>query len=80
MIGAGDGTGQLLYSKEGVTHGDPLAIVVYGLGNPPPLIQELWTAHHSVTQTWYADESRSGGTFKGICFQLDDLMGEGASK
>ena len=35
VIRAGDETGQLLYSKEGVTHGDPLAIVVYGLGNPP---------------------------------------------
>ena len=38
VIRLGNGTGHLLYSKEGVTQGDPLAIVAYGLGILP-LIQ-----------------------------------------
>ena len=73
MIRAGDGTGHFLYSKEGMTHGDPLAMVVYGL-EIPPLTPELWTAHPSITQHWYADDTGAGGTFEEICCRLDELM------
>ena len=48
VIRAGDRTGHLLYSKEGVTQGDPLAMVAYGLGPPPPLIRELRKFHPSL--------------------------------
>ena len=34
----GDGSGHFLHSKEGVTQGDPLAMIAYGIG-VPPLIQ-----------------------------------------
>ena len=40
----GDGSGHFLYIKEGVTQGDPLAIIAYGIG-VLPLIRELWNAH-----------------------------------
>ena len=43
----GDGSGHFLHSKEGVTQGDPLAIIAYGIG-VLPLIRELWYAHPRV--------------------------------
>ena len=35
VIRAGYGTGNFLYSKEVVTHGDPVDMVAYGLGILP---------------------------------------------
>ena len=35
VISAGYGTGHFLYSEVGVTQGDPLVMVAYGLGIPP---------------------------------------------
>ena len=49
LIRVSDRTGHLLYSKEGMTQGDPLAMVAYELGILP-LIRELQTVHPSVTQ------------------------------
>ena len=49
LIRAGNRTGQFLYRKEGVTQGDPLATVAYGLGNPP-LIRDLRTTQPNITQ------------------------------
>ena len=39
-----DGSGHFLHSKEGVTQGDPLAMIAYGIG-VLPLIRELRNAH-----------------------------------
>ena len=36
VIRVGEGTGHLIYGKEGVTQVDPLVMVGYGLGPPPP--------------------------------------------
>ena len=36
----GDGSGHFLHSKEGVTQGEPLAVIEYGIGFLP-LIREL---------------------------------------
>ena len=47
----GDGSGHFLYSKEGVTQEDPLAMIAYGIG-VLPLIRELWSAHPRVIQPW----------------------------
>ena len=53
-----------------------MAMIAYGLGILP-LIRDLRTAHPRVTKTWYADDSRAGGTFKGIQQHLDELMVQG---
>ena len=76
VIRAGDGTGHLIFSKEGATQGDPLAMVTYGL-KIPPLICELRQAHPGVIHPWYADDAGSGGTFEGIWKHSDDLMVRG---
>ena len=76
MIRAGGGTGHLLFNKEGVTQGDPLAMVDYGLGILP-LIHELWQSHPSVIQPWYADDAGAGSAFEGIRRRMDDFMVRG---
>ena len=55
----GDGSDHFLHSKEGVTQGDLLAMIAYGIG-VLPLIWELREAHPRVTQPWYADDAGAG--------------------
>ena len=45
-----------LYSKEGVTQGDPLAMVLYGLAMVP-LSKQLREEFPQVLQAWYADDA-----------------------
>ena len=47
-VRGGDETGHFLFRKEGVTQGDPLAMVAHVLVILP-LIRELWKAHPDVT-------------------------------
>ena len=61
----GYGSGHFLHSKEGVTQGDPLAMIEYGIGILP-LIRELQNAHPRVTQSWYDDDAGAGGTFQQV--------------
>ena len=51
--------GSLLYSQEGTTQGDPLAMPMYALATVP-LISEL-SKFDSVSQTWYADDASACG-------------------
>ena len=46
----GDGSVHFLHRKEGVTQGEPLAMIA-GIG-VLPLIRELWGAHPRVTHPW----------------------------
>ena len=57
-----DGSGHFLHSKEGVTQGDPLAMIAYGIG-VLPLIRVLRVDHPQVYQPWYADDGGRGGNF-----------------
>ena len=56
----GDGSGHFLHIKDGVTQGDALVMIAYGIG-VLPLIRELREAHPRVTQPWYADDAGAKG-------------------
>ena len=79
----GDGSGQFLYSEEGVTQGDPLAMIAYGI-RVPPLIRKLRRthprAHPRVTQPWYADDAGAGGKFGHILKNIQDLQARGPER
>ena len=62
VIRGNRGSGVKLFSKEGVTQGDPLAMFCYGLGLLP-LIRQLKDEFHDVEQIWYADDAGAGGKF-----------------
>jgi hypothetical protein len=55
----------ILLSREGVTQGDPLAMVLYGLALVP-LAEMLREAVPEVLQPWYADDAAMAGPLSGI--------------
>ena len=69
------GSGHVLFipSKEGVTRGDPLAMVTYGL-SLLPLIRLLKKTIPDVHQPWYADDTGAGGKFKRIRLYFEKLQ------
>lgn len=54
------GCSEFLYSKEGVTQGDPLSMFMYAIGTLP-LIRSLYNPT-CWTQIWYADDASAGGS------------------
>ena len=72
-------SGHFLHSKEGVTQGDPLAMIAYGI-RVLHLIRELWGAHPQVTQSWYADDAGAGGKLQQILEQFQDLKARGPAR
>ncbi len=76
LIRRNNGTGVYLHSQEGVTQGDPLAMVAYGLGILP-LIRYLKQKFPTVEQLWYADDAGAGGTFAAIRRQFLHLQEAG---
>ena len=73
----GDGSGHFLISKEGVTQGDTLSMITYGIGVPSPH-KRASGSHPQVTQTWYADDAGSGaggvGVFQQILYHLLEMQ------
>jgi hypothetical protein len=53
-------TGHTLLSQEGVTQGDPLSMVLYGLALVP-LANRLRLANPTLLQAWYADDMAMAG-------------------
>jgi hypothetical protein len=63
----------VLYSKNGFTQGDPIAMIAYGIGLLP-LIETLGEKHKDVDQNWYADDAGIGALFPGIRRYLESLQ------
>ena len=51
--------GDTLFSQEGTTQGDPLAMAIYAVATVP-LIEKLQNTN--TKQVWYADDATAGGT------------------
>jgi hypothetical protein len=65
VIPGNNGSGAFIYSKEGITQGDPLSMFVYGIGILP-LIRQLKAEFPEVEQPWNADDARAGCKFSEI--------------
>ena len=55
------GHSEFLFSREGITQGDPLSMFVYAIGTLP-LIHSLEDTCRR-TQLWYADDASAGGSY-----------------
>ena len=64
-----DGATSSLHSREGVTWGEPLYMVYYGIW-VLLMIKLLKAAYTDVTQTWYVDDVGALGTFNNIGLYL----------
>ena len=62
--------GELIFSQEGTTQGDPLAMVRYAVAITP-LIHRL--AEENVKQVWFADDVSDGGKFEYLRKLRDNL-------
>jgi hypothetical protein len=78
MIRHNNGTGVTIPSREGVTQGDPLAMVLYGLA-VLPLVRQLKREFPLVEQPWYADDAAAGGQFSALHKQFRRLQELGPS-
>ncbi|KAI2490762.1 hypothetical protein MHU86_23809 [Fragilaria crotonensis] len=56
---------EIILSREGVTQGDPLSMVLYGLALTP-LAATIRAAVPTVVQPWYADDAAMAGPVNGI--------------
>ena len=63
--------GETLWSQEGTTQGDTLAMAMYAIATVP-LIQKIQTIGN--TQVWYADDASSGGKLGAIRQWWDNLV------
>ena len=62
--------GDVLYSNEGTTKGDPLAMLFYALATLP-LIHKL---SKSVVQAWYADDACACGELQDLRLWWDQVL------
>jgi hypothetical protein len=65
VLRGNNGHAVFIFSKEGVTQGDPLSMFAYGIGILP-LIRQLKAESPQVGQPWYADYAGAGAKFDEI--------------
>ena len=75
----GNGTTIFLHSKEGVTQGVPLAMIVYEIGILP-LIKNLKREIPDAAQPWYYDNARALGMFMRLETYFDSLTCQGPGR
>jgi hypothetical protein len=66
MVWIQNGTALFIFSMEGATQGDPLAMFIYGIGLLPLILRLKSEVDDLTSQTWYADDASAGGTFNRI--------------
>ena len=66
------GADEVIYSREGTTQGDPLAMFFYGV-SLLPLIRNLKDPNN-VLQSWYADDSAAIAKLKKLEMLLKNLI------
>ena len=69
------GCSTLLFSREGVTQGDPLSMAFYAL-SVLPLIRSLKNTERWI-QAWYADDANCGGFLRNVLTWFKRLMQDG---
>jgi hypothetical protein len=69
------GANELLYSREGVTQGDPLSMLLYSIA-VMPLIRRL-EEESVVTQNWYADDAAAVGELDNVMEWMGKLLQHG---
>ena len=68
------GWAESIFSREGVTQGDPLSMAMYAISTIP-LIRRL--SHEHIVQVWYADDASAGGRLQSIRMWWDKLVQHG---
>ena len=62
--------GEVIFSREGTTQGDPLAMPMYAIATIPL----IWRISNSVTQVWYADDTAALGSVTELRNWWDNLV------
>jgi hypothetical protein len=73
LVRTGDNLFLVILSKAGATQGDPLAMVMRGVGLFP-LVQILKKAVSDAHHPWHADDAGAGGHFQKILLCLEKLQ------
>ena len=68
--------GDVLYSSEGTTQGDPLATLMYALATIP-LVEKLHCHLGDVSQVWYADDASAVGKIDRLQEWWSQLISQG---
>jgi hypothetical protein len=63
VVHSSSGKRFFLYSKVGVTQGDPLSMILYGLSTLP-LIREIKVVYSELFHVWFANDGNAGGHFR----------------
>jgi hypothetical protein len=63
VLRGNDGHAAFIFSKAGVTQGEPLSMFAFGIGILP-LIRQLKVEFPQVEQPWYADDARAGAKIR----------------
>ena len=75
----GNGMASILHSREGVTQGDHVTMIAYGIGILPHIKHLKW-AIPDVTKPWYAGNVGDLGTFARLETYFDSLARQGPGR
>jgi len=71
--------GSVILSQEGVTQGDPISMVIYGVVLTP-LTESVQEAQPDILQAWYADDSSFAGSAPAIAAAMCMILEKGPAR